>query len=40
MKERSVDIASILRVTNNPSWSKPKGPDLFKRVYEPIEYTM
>jgi hypothetical protein len=40
MKERSVDIASILKAVNIQSWSKPNGPDLFKRVYEPIEYII
>jgi len=33
LKERSVDIASILRAANIPAWSKPKGVDLFERVH-------
>lgn len=36
LKERSVDIASILKAVNIPSWSKPKGPNLFDRISEPV----
>jgi hypothetical protein len=32
LKERSVDIASILQASNIPAWSKPKGPDMFDRI--------
>jgi hypothetical protein len=39
LKERSVDIASILRAANIPAWSKPKGSDLFDRIKEPVEYV-
>jgi len=40
LKERSIDIASILRATNIPAWSKPKGVDLFTRIHEPIQYQI
>ena len=39
LKERSVDIASILKAVNIPTWSKPKGPDLFDRIKDPVEYV-
>lgn len=32
LKERSVDIASILRAANIPIWAKPRGPNLFDRI--------
>lgn len=36
LKERSVDIAGILRAANIPAWIRPKGPDLFDRIKEPV----
>lgn len=40
LKERTVDIASILKAVNIPTWGRPKGPDLFDRIKEPIEYIL
>lgn len=40
LKERSVDIASILKAVNIPAWSKPRGTDLFDRIKEPVEYVL
>ncbi len=39
-KERSVDIAGILRAVHIPAWSRPKGPDLFDRIKDPVEYVL
>lgn len=39
LKERSVDIASILKAANIPAWSRPKGPNLFGRIKDPVEYV-
>ena len=36
LKERSIDIASLLKATNLPAWSKPRGADLFGRTYAPV----
>lgn len=36
LKERSIDIASIMKATNLAAWGKPRGVDLFTRTYGPI----
>lgn len=32
MLERSVNIEDILEAKNIPSWGKPSGVDIFKRI--------
>lgn len=33
LKERSFDIASILKISNLSAWSKPRGVDIFGRTH-------
>ncbi len=32
LKERTVNIASILKLANVTSWGKPKGTNIFSRI--------
>jgi glycine C-acetyltransferase len=35
-----VDIASILKASNIPAWGKPKGPNLFDRLNDAVQYFL
>ena len=39
LKERSIDISSVLRLKNVLNFGKPKGTDLFDRVEETVSYV-
>lgn len=39
MMERSVNIEDILEAKNIPSWGKPKGTEVFERVYPAVDYV-
>lgn len=39
MMERSVNIEDILEAKNIASWGKPKGTEVFERVYPAVDYV-
>lgn len=39
LRERTVDIANISRVSNIAAWGKPKGKNMFKRVSPLVDYA-
>lgn len=39
LKERTVNIESILQAKHIPSWGKPKGKHLFERIQPAVDYV-
>jgi hypothetical protein len=39
LPERSFNIEDFLEAKNIPSWAKPKGTNIFERVYPSAEYV-
>lgn len=40
LKERSVDIAGILKAANIPNWARPTGPNIFGRIKQAVDYVL